>query len=351
MTERVLLVARSAGGPDGVSVEVAKWAAVLRDHAMDVVVVAATGTPDVRIDLLGPRPADPGTPRRWEVLLDGADLVIVHNILTLPLDLPALPYLVGTLAGRAVIVHHHDIPWDRPRPVPPGFPPDDDRWCHVVNSHRAMAAFAEHGIRAAVVPNLFEPDPVAGDRHGARRQLGLDDADLLVLHPTRAIPRKEVPTAVRIAEELGGVYWLAGPAEDGYDGRLRRVLASASTRVRHGLGRLTMAEAYAAADVIVYPSSIEGFGNPLVEAALWRKPLIGGDYPVAAEFAARGLRWFRTSEVGELRAWLARPDHRLLDHNREIAVRNFSVGAVAPLLMDVVREVAEKTRTPNRFVV
>lgn len=338
---RILIASLSANAPDGVSVEIAKWLPVLRAMGMAVTVAAACGEPDVVIDLLGRKPDRSASAGKWEELVGSADIVIVHNLFTIPLGLPAFSYLEQSLARRVVIAHHHDIPWDRPVAPPAGFPPDHEGWFHVVNSRRGLERFAAHGIRASLVPNIFDTDPPAGDRSGTRRRMGIADGELLVLHPTRAIPRKEVPTALRVAEALGGCYWLAGPAADGYGSQLDEVLRASSVRVLRGIEGRSMDDAYAAADVVVYPSSIEGFGNPVIEAAIRRKPLIGAGFPVAAEFAANGLRWFTTEQIRQLRAWLDDPDLRLLERNRAIAVREYSADAVAPLMESVLRRAIE----------
>ena len=72
---------------------------------------------------------------------------------------------------------------------------------------------------------------------------------------------------------------------------------------------LEIEDAYAACDLVALPSTWEGFGNPSVEAGLHGRPVVVGDYPVAAELKALGFRWLRPGEDpgsnAELAGWNA----------------------------------------------
>ncbi len=133
-----------------------------------------------------------------------------------------------------------------------------------------------------------------------RRHFGFEPDDLVVLQPARAIPRKNVPAALRFAERLdrrvGGPagrrparFWLTGPAEDGYGDALDALLATARVPCSLGLAARP-ADAYAAADVIAFPSTWEGFGNPVVESVIARRPLAVASYPVLNEIEALGFQ-------------------------------------------------------------
>ncbi len=321
----VAIVSFRLGGRDGVSVEAASWAWALRELGFVVRTVAGEGEADVLLPGLAMSAAAPPTPAETAAALADADLVVVENLCSLPLNPLAGEVVAGVLRGRPAVLRHHDLPWQRPHlaHLPP--PPDDRAWVHVTINDLSRRQLARHGIRAHTVRNAFDTDAAAGDRAGTRADLGLAPGRRLVLHPTRAIPRKGVPTAVSLAEDLGAVYWLLGPAEDGYGPELEATLAAARTEVIRGPARgRPVADAYAACDAVVFPSTWEGFGNPVVESAVWRRPLAIGRYPVADELAAFGFRWFPADDAGPLDAWLRRPDPAVLDHNQAVARHHFS---------------------------
>jgi glycosyltransferase involved in cell wall biosynthesis len=268
-------------------------------------------------------------PDELAAALDGADLVVVANVCSLPLNPAAADALAALLAGRPAILHHHDLPWQRLRFAGvEGWPPDDPAWVHVTINELSRKELAARGIEATTVYSGFA-DPPAGRREPARERLGVAAGRWLLLQPTRAIARKNVPAGLALAEAVGADYWLTGPAEEGYGPELAALLAAARCRVHRRLpADLTMDDAYAASDAVVFPSTWEGFGAPVVEASLHRRPLAVGDYPVAAELAAFGLRWFPVDDPEPLRAFLADPDPALLDHNRAVALRHFSIDAL-----------------------
>ena len=93
-----------------------------------------------------------------------------------------------------------------------------------------------------------------------------------------------------------------------------------------------MADAYAAADAVVLPSTWEGFGMPLIESALASRPLAVSDYPVAQEVATLGFTWFPVDDTAPLAAWFADPDQALLARNRSLARHHFGPDALAKRL-------------------
>lgn len=326
------VVSYRLGGPDGVSVEAAKWAWAFCHLGFDVKTVAGAGHADQLVPGLAIGAVVSDVPAlRSEVAdaLSGADLVLVENLCSLPLNPVAGEIVATTITGRPAILRHHDLSWQRPRLAHPGPLPTDPAWRHVCINARSKRELAARNIEADVFYNCFDPSPPPGDRSAARAALELGESELVVLQPTRAVAGKNVAGGLRLAMDLGAVYWLLGPPEDGYDQELERLVEAARHKIRVLRGpawpEATLADAYAACEVVTLPSTWEGFGNPSVESALYRRPLAIGPYPVGKEIRTFGFQWFEIEDPTPLAAWLAQPSADLLDRNQAVARAHFSI--------------------------
>jgi glycosyltransferase involved in cell wall biosynthesis len=329
------------GGTDGVSIEAAKWMEALGSSGFATRRVAGQLTGDQPGDVevpwlaLGAHAAP--TPAEVDALvaiLDDGDLVVVENVCSLPLE-PAISRAVGTAVSRTrarVVLHHHDLPWQRPATAGVSdLPPRPVGALHVTINARSHAELRERGITAVEITNAFAVDDPPGDRAGARAAMGFAPDEIVVLQPARAIPRKNVPAAIAYVGELAALvaprpvrFWLTGPAEDGYETELDALLAGCAVPVTVGLGP-SPADAYAAADVVVFPSTVEGFGNPVIETVIARRPLVVGHYPVLDEILAQGFDFFALDEPEAVAKFLDHPDADLLDRNLAIAREHYDV--------------------------
>jgi len=63
----------------------------------------------------------------------------------------------------------------------------------------------------------------------------------------------------------------------------------------------------------------------VLEAAVHRRPIAVGPYPVADELRAFGFEWFPTDDPAPLADFLAAPDDALHDRNAAVVRDHFSL--------------------------
>jgi glycosyltransferase involved in cell wall biosynthesis len=329
------------GAHDGVSIEARKWEWALRELGFATRRIAGAFGDTLRPDDTWLPFLDIEPPRRAPVELDalaaalaGTDLIVVENLCSLPLNLTASGGTAAVLAehrGR-VAFHHHDLASERAHLAHlTEFPPDRPDSLHVTINDRARQTLAARGVVATTIRNAFDLDPRPGDRDATRRVFGFTHHDLVVLQPSRAIPRKEVGRGLEFAEDLGRLvpgrplrYWLTGPAQDGYGPTLDALIERTSVSVTRGWAASAQ-DAYAASDVVVFPSSLEGFGNPVIEALVADRPVAAARYPVLDELLGLGLRVFTVEEPAAVAEWLDRPDLGIRAANRACLEQHFDL--------------------------
>lgn len=242
------------------------------------------------------------------------DLLIIENALSIPMNIPlglALTEFI-TECRLPAIAHHHDFAWERPRfalhaaedYLKAAFPPAISFIHHVViNSYAAEQVALRTGMRSSLIPNVmpFERPPPPPDEvtQSLRRELGIDQEEILLLQPTRVVPRKRIERAIELARKLAQPCCLlithsSGDEGDTYQTYLQeyadllgvRVLFAAD-RFNHQRGVradgkpvFALADAYHEADLVTYPSTLEGFGNAFLEAIYYRRPLLMSRYEI-----------------------------------------------------------------------
>ncbi|MGB6057163.1 MAG: glycosyltransferase family 4 protein [Microthrixaceae bacterium] len=345
MSPRVGFLSFRFGSSDGVSAVARTWMEAFESFGFDVRTITGEPGSDVFIDGLGLVPPAPDgsdldrTIDRIRSKVGEAthdlDLVVVENLLTIPINLPAARAVAGALKGRPALIHHHDPPWQRARFAHiTELPATDPSWRHVSINGLLQSELLARGIDSALIYNGFAaPDlsDVAGRavlRKQTRDLLDVAEDELLLAHPVRAIERKNIPAAIRTAEQLDGIYWLLGPAEEDYGPELARLLASARCRVVHRRCDGTD-EIYTAADHVLFPSTWEGFGNPPVEAAFQRRTVSVGDYPVGRELRKLGFNWLDSDDLSGISEAIRDPHSEsvrgMLDTNEQVAHAHFSI--------------------------
>jgi len=148
--------------------------------------------------------------------------------------------------------------------------------------------------RIATVPCGVDLDEFApGDRGAARRELGLDDSEFIVLQLGRMVPRKGVDNVIRalarLRERSAARLVIVGGDAAPAAGRLRSEEMQRLVDLAGGCGiadrvifaghrqRSELAAYYAACDVFVTTPWYEPFGITPLEAMASARPVIGSD--------------------------------------------------------------------------
>jgi glycosyltransferase involved in cell wall biosynthesis len=254
--------------------------------------------------------------------LDGVDVAIVHNVASLNRNLAltaALRAMADRPSGPRLILWHHDLAWTLPRYRPTLH--EGEPWSllrtawpgvlQVTISESRRRDLAElMGIPPAsitVVPGGVDvptPHSVPRPTQAFAEGLALESFSPLLLAPARVTPRKNIELAIRVVavlREMGQPAGLVvtGPV-DPHDPAERSYLDRLLT-LRHELGLhdavLFLAEGsgspaqehlddlYRACDVVFLPSLDEGFGLPILEAAVHGLPIVCSDLPALRELA------------------------------------------------------------------
>ncbi len=419
---RIGMVSMRLAGLDGVSLEAAKWAALFQRMGHEVVYCAGELDPDgppgqqeplfhfrhPRVQALQAaffqrQPARPEHVRehlerlatqleerlaafveRWRI-----DVLVVENALAIPMHV-ALGMAISRFLARSglpAIGHHHDFYWERERFARPlfpqvleeHFPPNLPNLKHAVINRAAQRALQERkGLPSVVIPNVmdFRQGPPPANGVALRSALGLQEHEVLILQPTRVVPRKGIEWALEVLHAMQQpphARWLRGrspvlvishPAGDegmAYLHHLQERARALGVRMlyiaRHiaptpqgctGSGPcFSLWDVYHQADGMTYPSRYEGFGNALLEGVLFRLPILVNRYPIYEEdIRPHGFRFAEmdhavTPEVVEaFLAFLFDPDVRRpwTEHNYRVALQAFSFESIQPRLEGLLQD-------------
>lgn len=306
----------------------------------------------------------------------GIDVLVVQNALTIPMQLSLGVALTDYIeeTGIPTVVHNHDFYWERERfarcAVPDilerCFPPDLPSTRHLVINKLAQASlWARKGLRAERLPNIFDyaTPPPASDEFVAdlRSALGLEPEDRVILQPTRVVPRKNIELSIALLQQLGDSHFKlvvthhAGDEGVEYLAQLCQMARAAGVDFRYVAERFAPArevapdgrktyslwDAYPLADLVTYPSTVEGFGNAFLEAIYFRRPLFVNRYEVyKSDLEPLGFRCVAVDNaitpqaLAAVRRVLGDPAlaAEMTAHNYAVAQAHFSYEAVTPLI-------------------
>ena len=356
----------------GVEIVMAAHARLFAEHGHEVTVICGRGADaDPRIRVLRlPETADAaelaGALEAW---LAGQDVVFLHNVTTMPFHLP-LTAALGRVAERLTAVRFvawmHDIAAGNPDYESPArnealLARAHPRYEFVAVSELRRRQWKKlTGAQSRVIPNGLDPSRLLGltERVAAlAREHGLLEREIVLLHPARLLRRKNVELGLRVAAALKAAgrscaYLVTGPPDPhnagarDYAAELRALRAqldlAGDALFLHEAAPVDardLASLFALADALFFPSRQEGFGLPILEAALHRLPIFCAAIEPLDALLTRGATHFQldaepaqiaqkiAAQLGSMDAWQARNQVRR-EYAWPAVWRNF----LAPLL-------------------
>jgi glycosyltransferase involved in cell wall biosynthesis len=249
MGKKIGFVSTRFAGTDGVSLEAAKWAWVLKknghqcywfageldrdpEHSMNVPEAHFQHEENLRINdrIIGRKSREIAVTEAihrsksylktqlYEFIKRfGIELIVAENVLTIPMQIPLGMALTEIIAETLIptIAHHHDFYWERTRYLVNAvgdylhmaFPPNLHNIENVVINSPAQEELAlRTGLSSMIIPNVLDfENPPRNDRtrrSDLRRSIGLDDNDIMILQPTRIVQRKGIEHAIELVKEL-----------------------------------------------------------------------------------------------------------------------------------------------------
>ena len=227
-------------------------------------------------------------------------------------------------------------------------------------------------MESTIIPNVFDFSTLSPgiDDYNAdlREAIGLSAADHFILQPTRVVPRKGIELAIELVSRMQDarcklvITHHAGDEGLDYLHQLQAQAAAAGIDLQYVADRFdsqrsttpegrkihSLWDAYPHADFVTYPSLYEGFGNALIEAVYFRKPVMVNRYPVyVADIGPLGFDFVEIdgtitdAAVAQVRELLADPARReqMVENNYRLGQEHFSLERLEELLRGLLEEI------------
>jgi len=275
--------------------------------------------------------------------LTGVDVTLVHNVFTMHLNLALTRALHDLAPQHKMVAWTHDLtatntdfalpnptqpPWNLVRTSCPGV-------TYVATSDlraKELKASLKPPVEAKVIPNMIDPARLFMLTNEMRESLvsvGLPWRDFIFFLPAPIMVRKNIDFAISVISKLmemerNPLLFITGakvtnsPASEHYGTFLRQSLpAELQTHVVFVSDFFevqddTMRDLYLLSDCLLFPSKQEGFGLPVIEAALYRLPVWCQDIPAFRALGGDGSFVLNDlAKLPEAVKWLeAQPTYR-----------------------------------------
>ncbi len=306
-------------------------------------------------------------------------ILIAENALSIPMNISLGLAIAEVIAetGIPTIGHHHDFSWERSRfavgaaadYLRAAFPPTFPSIHHVViNSFASHQLALRTGVASiTLIPNVmdFEHPPQRDDYAAeVRKVLGIADDEVFLLQPTRIVPRKRIEQAIDLTRRLGlkaALVITHSAGDEGLDYKrfledyaqalhVRLIFADKHFDYQrrldeHGNKIFSLADAYQAADIVTYPSTVEGFGNAFLETIYYKRPIVMSTYEIfKTDIEPKGFKVISFDEfvtdktVEDVRQLLQNPKKvvEIVKQNYELGRKYYSYHQLAEQLKPLI---------------
>lgn len=311
----------------------------------------------------------------------GIELLLVENALSIPMNIPlglAITELIAE-TGLITIAHNHDFYWERSRflvncvwdYLSMAFPPNlPDIYHIVINSSAGNQLSFRTGISSRLIPNVMDFEnphtPQDGYNSDIRSDLRIEPYERFFLQPTRVVPRKGIEHAIELAHRLQipsrlVISHASGDEGTEYEAHLRNyadmlsvpvnfvsdIIQSERGQMKDGRKIYSLWDVYPYADLVTYPSTIEGFGNAFLEALYFRRPIVVNNYSIYdIDIKPKGFwviefdGFITETTVDETLKVLNNPGlaEEMAEHNYHLGRRHYSYAVLERQLHDLMRE-------------
>ena len=228
------------------------------------------------------------------------------------------------------------------------------------------AKLAEHGVSAGkiyVLPNPVDDKFFARpatpraktlkklSEYARQQRYVFDPRRPVLLSPMKVMARKNNEEALELVKRIGKYQLVisldTSESDRAYSERLKRKIRRDRLPVVIGAGRAfdNPLPLFDLAHAILTTSKVEGFGYVFIEGWLRRKLVFGRDIPeVTPDFVAAGMdfrhfyRQFNDGAAQRIAKLLAHPPRELIEHNRRVVLKEYSLHAYAQRYEALLRE-------------
>lgn len=322
------------------------------------------------------------------------DILSVEDVLislkNLPLNI-ALSQIIKETELR-VISRYHYLPTENsyftrfnnfPR-ILSEIPLNSKRIVHVTNTQSVKTALGESKkLFANVIPNTIALDRIGkidDYNNDFRKAFGIRDDQLIFLQPTRMKRNKYIERSIKLVAELNdimkkdNVLVITGSpvySRGNYFEEIVRKVNKQSVKVvfandRIFLGRhqnkeqkfYSIHDAYVNCDVVLYPNISSAFGNPVIEAAAYKKPLVVNNFPNLKEFTDKGFEFIKMDNkidaevVSDTYEIIINEQKRkeVTEKNFELLRKNYSSDILDEALVPILNEIERQLSSQKSFI-